>query len=69
MRRKTQQLKPFVVTPQLEAWLLNAADKPVSPLTAADFIGIREGVRNSKTKPHRLERHAISPRSVESEES
>jgi len=45
MRRKTQKLKPFMVTPELETWLLEAADKPVSLLTAADFIGIRERVR------------------------
>jgi Arc/MetJ-type ribon-helix-helix transcriptional regulator len=42
---RDQQLKPFTVTPELEAWLLEAADKPVSPLTAADFTGIRERVR------------------------
>jgi hypothetical protein len=45
MRRKTQQPKPFKITPELEAWLLEVADKPVSPLTAADFIGIRERMR------------------------
>ena len=42
---RDQQAKPFVVTPELEAWLLEAADKPVSPLTAADFAGILERVR------------------------
>ena len=33
--------KPFNVTPELESWLLEAADKPVTPLTKADFAGIR----------------------------
>ena len=42
---RDQQSKPFVVMPELEAWLLEAADKPASPLTAADFISIRERVR------------------------
>jgi Arc/MetJ-type ribon-helix-helix transcriptional regulator len=39
------QARPFVVTPELEAWLLEAADKPATPLTEADFSGIRERVR------------------------
>jgi Arc/MetJ-type ribon-helix-helix transcriptional regulator len=43
---RDQQFKPFVVTPELEAWLLEAADKPISPLTTADFAGIRERVRS-----------------------
>ena len=30
------------VTPDLEAWLLAAAESPVTPLTAADFKAIRE---------------------------
>ncbi|HXB59363.1 MAG TPA: hypothetical protein VNU95_07350 [Candidatus Acidoferrales bacterium] len=34
--------KPFKVTPELESWLLEAADKPVTPLTQADFEGIRK---------------------------
>jgi hypothetical protein len=28
--------------PELESWLLEAADKPVTPLTQADFEGIRK---------------------------
>ena len=43
---RDQQQKGFVITPELEAWLLEAADKPVSPLTKADFTAIRERVRN-----------------------
>ena len=42
---REQQRRPFEVTPELEAWLLEAADKPATPLTAADFEGIRERVR------------------------
>jgi Arc/MetJ-type ribon-helix-helix transcriptional regulator len=42
---REQQRKPFEVTPELEAWLLEAADKPTTPLTGADFDGIRERVR------------------------
>jgi hypothetical protein len=42
---RDQQISPFTVTPELEAWLLEAADKPATPLTAADFAGIRERVR------------------------
>jgi Arc/MetJ-type ribon-helix-helix transcriptional regulator len=43
---REQQQKPFKVTPELEAWLLEAADKPSTPLTAADFEAIRERARN-----------------------
>ena len=46
--RELQQ-KPFTVTPELEAWLLEAADKPATPLTEADFNTIRERVR-ARTK-------------------
>ncbi len=42
---REQQRKPFVVTPELETWLLDAADKPTTPLTKANFNGIRERVR------------------------
>ena len=40
-----QQHKPFKVTPELEAWLLEAADKPATALTEKDFAGIRKRVR------------------------
>ena len=43
---REQQQPPFEVTPELEAWLLEAADKPVTPLTGADFSSIRERVRS-----------------------
>ena len=42
---REQQRKPFEVTPELEAWLLQAADKPTTPLTGPDFDGARERVR------------------------
>ena len=42
---REQQQKPFEVTAELEAWLLEAADKPVTPLTRRDFDAIRERVR------------------------
>jgi Arc/MetJ-type ribon-helix-helix transcriptional regulator len=34
---RDQQQTPFRVTPELEAWLLEAADKPTTPLTKADY--------------------------------
>ncbi len=42
---KGQQHKPFEASPELEAWLLEAADKPVEELTKADFQAIRRSVR------------------------
>ena len=39
-----QQTKAFDATPDLEAWLLESADKPAAPLTSADFKDIRERV-------------------------
>jgi Arc/MetJ-type ribon-helix-helix transcriptional regulator len=42
---REQQQKPLEVTPELEAWLLEAADQPATPLTGADFGSIRERVR------------------------
>jgi len=38
---RDQRRTPFEVTPELEAWLLQAADRPTTPLTVADFEGIR----------------------------
>ena len=43
--RREQQQKTFDITPELEAWLLEAADKPTTPLTKSDFAAIRERVR------------------------
>ena len=42
---REQQQKLFDLTPELEAWLLESADKPATPLTKADFAAIRERVR------------------------
>lgn len=42
---REQQRKPFDVTPEIEAWLLETADKPATPLTKADFDRIRERVQ------------------------
>jgi Arc/MetJ-type ribon-helix-helix transcriptional regulator len=48
---RDQQQRPFEITPELEAWLLEAADKPSTPLTEADFDGIRERVRARAKSP------------------
>jgi len=40
-----QQRQPFEVTPELQAWLLESADEPTTPLTKADFEGVRERVQ------------------------
>lgn len=48
---REQQRRPLEITPQLENWLLEAADKPATPLTKADFDGIRKRAhkRNSRS--------------------
>jgi Arc/MetJ-type ribon-helix-helix transcriptional regulator len=42
---RDQQRRPFEMTPQLEAWLLESDDQPATPLTKADFNGIRQRAR------------------------
>jgi Arc/MetJ-type ribon-helix-helix transcriptional regulator len=42
---REQQQKFFNLTPELEAWLLESADKPSTPLTKTDFAALRERVR------------------------
>lgn len=42
---REQQRKFFNITPELEAWLLEAADKPTTPLMKADFAAVRDRVR------------------------
>ena len=42
---RQQHQQPFTVTPELEAWLLEAADQPATLLSGADFDGIRERAR------------------------
>lgn len=39
------QQRPFNTSPELEAWLLEAADSPATPLAGADFDAIRQRVR------------------------
>jgi Arc/MetJ-type ribon-helix-helix transcriptional regulator len=48
---RDQQSRPVTVTPDLEAWLLEAADKPATPLTTADFMAIRERARARVESP------------------
>jgi Arc/MetJ-type ribon-helix-helix transcriptional regulator len=48
---RVQQQKFFDLTPELEAWLLAAADKPTTPLTKADYAAIRERVRAKISAP------------------
>ena len=40
-----QRTRSFEVRPELESWLLEAADKPVTSLTRNDFAAMRERVR------------------------
>jgi len=42
---------PMIPTPELEAWLLEAADSPSTPLTHGDFEGIRQRARNQLAGP------------------
>lgn len=48
---REQQRKAFEVTPELEAWLLEAAGKPTTPLTKKDFDAIRARVRARAKNP------------------
>ncbi len=48
---REQQRKVFNITPELEAWLLESSDKPVTPLTDADFDGIRQRVQSRYQPP------------------
>lgn len=42
---REQQCSPFEVSPELENWLLVAADQPVTPLRAEAFQAVRQRVR------------------------
>jgi Arc/MetJ-type ribon-helix-helix transcriptional regulator len=42
---REQQRRLFQITPELEAWLMEAGDKPVTPLEKSDFDAIRDWVR------------------------
>jgi Arc/MetJ-type ribon-helix-helix transcriptional regulator len=49
---RDQRQTPFDLTPELEAWLLDAADKPATRLTSHDFDSIRRRVRaRTKSSP------------------
>jgi Arc/MetJ-type ribon-helix-helix transcriptional regulator len=48
---RDQQFKVFEVSPALESWLLEAADKPATPLSDADFEGIRSRVKSRVQLP------------------
>jgi Arc/MetJ-type ribon-helix-helix transcriptional regulator len=43
---REQQRVPFEVTPQLETWLLEAADACSTPLREADFEAVRQRVQD-----------------------
>ena len=43
---REHQQQPFAASPELEAWLLEAADSPTSPLVPGDFEAIRQRVRS-----------------------
>lgn len=45
------QWTPFKITPELEAWLLESADKPSTPLTKRDFEVLRRRVRSRTCFP------------------
>jgi Arc/MetJ-type ribon-helix-helix transcriptional regulator len=45
------QHRPFATSPELEAWLLEAADSPATSLTPADFDAIRQRVRARLRNP------------------
>lgn len=42
---------PFQSNPELEAWLLETADHPTTPLTKSDFDGIRARVLAAAKSP------------------
>ncbi|TMP97314.1 MAG: hypothetical protein E6L09_13430 [Verrucomicrobia bacterium] len=44
---REQQEKPLEVTPELEAWLLEAADQPATPLTGADLERVRARIQST----------------------
>ena len=47
---RDQQRTRVEITPELEAWLLESADKPATPLTPDDFAGIRERARHPRRR-------------------
>ncbi len=51
LRSLREQQQPIEITPELEAWLLKAADQPATPLTRADFDALRQRVRSRLNPP------------------
>ncbi len=51
LRSLREQQQPIEITPELEAWLLKAADQPATPLTRADFDTLRQRVRSRLNSP------------------
>jgi Arc/MetJ-type ribon-helix-helix transcriptional regulator len=45
------QRTPFKITSELESWLLESADKPITPLTKRDFEALRKRVRSRTGSP------------------
>jgi putative addiction module CopG family antidote len=45
------QQRPFTMTPELEAWLLESADSPTTALVPGDFEAIRHRVRDRLEGP------------------
>ena len=51
VRSVRQQLqRPFEITSELEAWLLESADKPLSPLSNSDFEDTRARVEGRRSE-------------------
>lgn len=50
--RSLRDQQPFDITPDLEAWLLESAQRPTTPLTRGDFQAIRKRVR-ARTRSRR----------------
>jgi len=48
---RDQQRQPLKVTPELEAWLLESADKPATRLTRSDFESIRKRIQSREGRP------------------
>jgi Arc/MetJ-type ribon-helix-helix transcriptional regulator len=47
-----QQNQPFSAKPELESWLLESVDQATTPLTDADFDGIRQRIKTRYPATH-----------------
>jgi Arc/MetJ-type ribon-helix-helix transcriptional regulator len=52
---REQQQQSFEITPELEAWLFEAADRPSTPLTRDDFDALLARVDTDLTLGYYLE--------------